>query len=101
MDTLSGLTVQRRLFDGSLRASVTMPSIEVGTVGGGTGLAPQSSMLELLGVKRAQGQSARSGDAMMIARTIAGAVLAGELSLCAALVTGDLVQSHMVYNRRD
>jgi len=75
-----------------------MPSIEVGTVGGGTGLGPQSAMLELLGVK---GTSSSGGGAMALARIIAGGVLAGELSLCAALVTGELVKSHMIHNRKD
>ncbi|KAJ6708303.1 3-HYDROXY-3-METHYLGLUTARYL-COENZYME A REDUCTASE [Salix viminalis] len=36
-----------------LHVSVTMPSIEVGTVGGGTQLASQSACLNLLGVKGA------------------------------------------------
>ena len=34
-----------------LYMTCTMPSIEVGTVGGGTHLAGQSAMLDLLGVK--------------------------------------------------
>lgn len=34
-----------------LYISCTMPSIEVGTVGGGTVLPPQASCLEMLGVK--------------------------------------------------
>jgi hydroxymethylglutaryl-CoA reductase (NADPH) len=35
------MTLMEKGPDGSLIASVTMPSIEVGTVGGGTALAPQ------------------------------------------------------------
>ena len=34
-----------------LYISCTMPSLEVGTVGGGTGLPAQSACLEMLGVK--------------------------------------------------
>lgn len=34
-----------------LYASVTMPCIEVGTVGGGTTLPPQAACLSMLGVK--------------------------------------------------
>ena len=34
-----------------LHMTVTMPSLEVGTVGGGTGLHPQSACLNMLGVK--------------------------------------------------
>ena len=32
----------------TLYMSVTMPSIEVGTIGGGTGLAPQHACIELM-----------------------------------------------------
>lgn len=34
-----------------MHVSVTMPAIEVGTIGGGTGLPAQSGMLQLMGVK--------------------------------------------------
>ena len=34
-----------------LHISCTMPSIEVGIVGGGTGLTAQSALLDMLGVK--------------------------------------------------
>lgn len=34
-----------------LYISCSMPSIEIGTVGGGTVLSPQSACLEMLGVK--------------------------------------------------
>jgi len=78
--------------------SVTMPTMEVGTVGGGTALSPQSSMLQLLGVK---GSAEQSGDnARQLARIVGSAVLAGELSLMAALSSGHLISSHMKLNRR-
>lgn len=80
-----------------LYVSVTMPCIEVGTVGGGTGLAAQKSCLEILGVA---GAGAIPGEnAKRLARIVCGAVLAGEVSLCAALAAGHLVQSHMQHNR--
>lgn len=75
-----------------------MPSIEVGTLGGGTILDPQGSMLDLLGVRGPNlsnpGENARS-----LARIVAAAVLAGELSLCSALAAGHLVKAHMQHNR--
>lgn len=75
-----------------------MPAIEVGTLGGGTILEPQGSMLQLLGVRGSHptspGQNARQ-----LARIIAATVLAGELSLCAALAAGHLVKAHMTHNR--
>jgi hydroxymethylglutaryl-CoA reductase (NADPH) len=75
-----------------------MPSIEVGTIGGGTTLGPQRAMLDVLGVGGANmehpGENARR-----LARIIAAATLAGELSLCAALAAGHLVKAHMQHNR--
>lgn len=76
-----------------------MPSIEVGTVGGGTVLEPQGAMLDLLGVRGASSEN-DGKNATTLARVIAGGVLAGELSLCSALAAGDLVKSHMAHNRR-
>nr|XP_043614695.1 3-hydroxy-3-methylglutaryl coenzyme A reductase 1-like [Erigeron canadensis] len=81
-----------------LHISVTMPSIEVGTVGGGTQLASQSACLNLLGVKGACMESPGS-NARLLARVVAGSVLAGELSLMSAISAGQLVKSHMKYNR--
>ncbi|XP_062199331.1 3-hydroxy-3-methylglutaryl-coenzyme A reductase 3-like [Phragmites australis] len=81
-----------------LHISVTMPSIEVGTVGGGTQLASQSACLDLLGVKGANRESPGS-NARLLASVVAGAVLAAELSLISAQAAGHLVQSHMKYNR--
>jgi len=81
-----------------LLMTVSMPCIEVGTVGGGTVLAPQQAMLEMLGVKGAHpihpGQNAQQ-----LARIIAAAVMAGELSLISALAAGHLVRAHLVHNR--
>lgn len=75
-----------------------MPSIEVGTVGGGTILEPQAAMLDLLGVRGAH--PTNPGDnARRLARIVAAGVLAGELSLNAALAAGHLVKSHMAHNR--
>ncbi|GER55213.1 3-hydroxy-3-methylglutaryl-coenzyme A reductase [Striga asiatica] len=81
-----------------LHVSVTMPSIEVGTVGGGTQLASQSACLNLLGVKGASKEIPGS-NSRRLATIVAGSVLAGELSLMSALAAGQLVRSHMKYNR--
>ncbi|KAI1619599.1 3-hydroxy-3-methylglutaryl-CoA reductase [Exophiala viscosa] len=84
--------------NGNLQISVSMPSLEVGTIGGGTILEAQSSMLDLLGVRGAH--PTNPGDnARQLARIIAAAVLAGELSLCSALAAGHLVKAHMAHNR--
>ncbi|KAK4174541.1 hydroxymethylglutaryl-coenzyme A reductase-domain-containing protein [Triangularia setosa] len=75
-----------------------MPSIEVGTLGGGTILDPQGSMLDLLGV-RGPHPTSPGENARRLARIVAAAVLAGELSLCSALAAGHLVKAHMQHNR--
>ncbi|XP_066472336.1 3-hydroxy-3-methylglutaryl-Coenzyme A reductase isoform X1 [Tiliqua scincoides] len=81
-----------------LYISCTMPSIEIGTVGGGTNLLPQQACLQMLGVQGASpdnpGENARQ-----LAKIVCATVLAGELSLMAALAAGQLVRSHMIHNR--
>lgn len=75
-----------------------MPSIEVGTLGGGTILEPQGAMLDMLGV-RGPHPTNPGENARRLARVIAAAVLAGELSLCSAQAAGHLVRAHMAHNR--
>lgn len=84
--------------DGDLHISCTMPSIEVGTVGGGTTLPPQQAVLDMLGV-RGPHPTSPGDNARRLARIICAAVMAGELSLCAALAAGHLVRAHMAHNR--
>ncbi|KAK2665760.1 hypothetical protein Ddye_004334 [Dipteronia dyeriana] len=93
------ITMMEAVNDGKdIHVSVTMPSIEVGTVGGGTQLASQSACLNLLGVKGAS-KEVPGANARLLATIVAGSVLAGELSLMSALAAGQLVRSHMKYNR--
>ncbi|CAK9140172.1 unnamed protein product [Ilex paraguariensis] len=93
------ITMMEAVNDGKdLHISVTMPCIEVGTVGGGTQLASQSACLNLLGVKGANKESPGT-NSRLLATIVAGSVLAGELSLMSALAAGQLVKSHMKYNR--
>ena len=75
-----------------------MPSIEVGTIGGGTVLEPQSACLDLLGIRGAH-PTHPGNNARQLARVVAASVLAGELSLCSALAAGHLVRAHMAHNR--
>jgi len=76
----------------------SMPSIEVGTVGGGTVLAPQGSVLEMLGIRGANSTSP-GHNARKLARLIAASVMAGELSLMSALAAGHLIRAHISLNR--
>ncbi|OQD63204.1 hypothetical protein PENPOL_c010G03218 [Penicillium polonicum] len=97
VETANCMTLMEN-YRGSLHISVTMPSIEVGTLGGGTILEPQGAMLDMLGV-RGSHPTTPGENARQLARIIGGAVLAGELSLCAALAAGHLVKAHMAHNR--
>lgn len=81
-----------------LYISCTMPSIEIGTVGGGTVLPAQASCLAMLGVRGAH-VSSPGENANQLARIVCGTVLAGELSLLSALAAGHLVRSHLRHNR--
>ena len=81
-----------------LRISCTMPSLEIGTVGGGTVLPPQATCLAMLGVQGANIQNP-GANATQLARIVCATVLAGELSLLSALAAGHLVKSHLTHNR--
>eukprot|EP00529_Nitzschia_sp_RCC80_P016964 CAMPEP_0113516262 /NCGR_PEP_ID=MMETSP0014_2-20120614/41451_1 /TAXON_ID=2857 /ORGANISM="Nitzschia sp." /LENGTH=645 /DNA_ID=CAMNT_0000413019 /DNA_START=123 /DNA_END=2060 /DNA_ORIENTATION=+ /assembly_acc=CAM_ASM_000159 len=92
------ITLMEPTDDGDLWISCTMPSIEVGTVGGGTSLPAQSACLEAIGCK---GGGATPGEnAQKLATVVAAATMAGELSLLAALAANTLVQAHMQHNRK-
>jgi len=85
----------------SLHVSVTMPSIEVGTVGGGTHLPAQAGCLDICSVRGAAKAPKLPGDnARQLAKIVGSSVLAGELSLMAALAANHLVKAHMDHNRK-
>merc|ERR1712000_384274 len=97
VESANCITLMKNL-GGDLQISFSMPSIEVGTLGGGTILEPQAAMLDMLGVRGSH--PTNPGDnARKLARVIGAATLAGELSLCSALVAGHLVRAHMAHNR--
>jgi hydroxymethylglutaryl-CoA reductase (NADPH) len=72
---------------GDLYASVTLPSIVVGTVGGGTSLPSQRACLEIMGL-------AGEGKAQALAEVCGALALAGELSITAALCSGEFTYAH-------
>ncbi|KAB7502927.1 3-hydroxy-3-methylglutaryl-coenzyme A reductase [Armadillidium nasatum] len=101
VESCSCITVMERTgeLEKDLYASVTMPCIEVGTVGGGTTLPPQAACLSMLGVKGPS--KVLSGEhASKLATIAAATVLAAELSLMASLSEQTLVSSHLTLNRR-
>jgi hydroxymethylglutaryl-CoA reductase (NADPH) len=73
--------------DGALYASVTLPSLPVGTIGGGTALPSQRACLEILGL-------AGPGHANAFAEVCAAIALAGELSIAGALAAGEFSEAH-------
>ena len=75
-----------------LYASVTLASLEVGTVGGGTSLPTQAEGLDVLGY--AGGGDPAGSNADALAEVIAAGALAGELSLLAALSSRHLSSAH-------
>ncbi|MEZ0290759.1 MAG: hydroxymethylglutaryl-CoA reductase (NADPH) [Sulfolobales archaeon] len=77
---------------GDLYVSVTLPSLEVGTVGGGTWLPTQREALNLLGV--AGSGEPPGSNAIRFAEIVAAAVLAGEINLIAAIAAGHLARAH-------
>ena len=90
--SLGVTTAEKR--GGDLYFSVYIPSLMVGTVGGGTHLAAQEEALSLLGLGKGE-----VGESIKFARIIAGAVLAGELSLIAALAADHLAEAHQKLGR--
>ena len=79
---------------GDLYAAVTLPSIVVGTVGGGTSLPSQHACLEIMGL-------AGAGKAQALAEVCGALALAGELSITAALCSGDFTRAHQDLARGD
>ncbi|NOT31528.1 MAG: 3-hydroxy-3-methylglutaryl-CoA reductase, partial [Planctomycetes bacterium] len=73
--------------EGDLYASAHLPSLLVGTVGGGTGQGTAAECLDILGVRGA-------GGANLFAELLAATVLAGDLSLLASFCTHEFVAAH-------
>ncbi|MGB1252323.1 MAG: hydroxymethylglutaryl-CoA reductase [Candidatus Promineifilaceae bacterium] len=83
----SGLTFAEILPNGDLYMSVTLPSLIVATYGGGTSLATQRECLELM-------DCYGPGRVHKFAEIVSALVLAGDLSLAAAISSADWVSSH-------
>ena len=73
--------------DGDLHAAVTLPSLLVGTVGGGSAQGTAAECLALLGCTGA-------GHADTFAEIVAATVLAGDLSLTAAFCAHEFTAAH-------
>jgi hydroxymethylglutaryl-CoA reductase (NADPH) len=73
--------------ESDLYAAVTLPSIVVGTVGGGAALPGQHACLEILGL-------AGEGKAQALAEVCGALALAGELSIAGAICAGEFTRAH-------
>ncbi len=80
------------LADGGLYVSLTLPALSVATVGGGTGLGTQRECLEMLGCYG-------SGHSRKLAEIVAAALLGGEISMGAAIGSGEFAAAHEHYGR--
>ncbi|MGZ4891252.1 MAG: hydroxymethylglutaryl-CoA reductase (NADPH) [Halobacteriota archaeon] len=80
-----------------LYASVSMPSLPVGTVGGGTSIKTQYECLSIMDV--AGGGKPPGAHAKKFAEIVCCAVLAGELSLVAAHAARHLARAHATLGR--
>tara|TARA_B100000214_G_scaffold373128_1_gene352797 strand:- start:1065 stop:2054 length:990 start_codon:yes stop_codon:yes gene_type:complete len=80
--------------DDALKFKLTLPSLTVGTVGGGTRLAMQKRNLELLGCSEGNHSSRK------LAEIIAGATLALDISLACAVGSHTWTDAHMKYGRK-
>jgi hydroxymethylglutaryl-CoA reductase (NADPH) len=84
-----GMTTTEIMNGKDLYVSIYLPDLMVGTVGGGTGLETQKEALKIIGADHSQ----------TLAEVIAGAVLAGEISLLASLSEGTLAKAHQQLGR--
>jgi len=92
-----GFTLAEVLPNGDVYFSVTLPSLMVGTIGGGTGVDTQREALSIMGV--AGGAKELGANSKKFAEIVAAVVLAGEISLAAAVSARHLTQSHVRLNR--
>lgn len=75
-----------------LFVSVTLPALSVATIGGGTGLPTPHEALRIM-------DCAGSGKAMKFAEIVAATILGGEISMGAAIASGEFVGAHERYGR--
>lgn len=84
--------LQMEKTDDGLYLSLSLPTLVIGTVGGGTHLPVAAKMLELMGCKGA-------GKLERFAKLIAGFALSLEISTLAAIVSGQFAHAHQKMGR--
>ena len=91
-EAATGLTDMDITEQGDLYASVTLPNVIVGTVGGGTHLPTAHECLGMLGC-------VGKGTARKFAEICTATILAGEISIMGALASGGFASAHAKYAR--
>lgn len=88
-----GITRMELTPDGGVYACVTLPNLIVGTVGGGTYLPTQRECLEML-------DCYGTGKVQKFAEICGALSLAGEISIAAAIASGQFVHAHQKFGRK-
>ena len=88
-----GITRMELTDCGGLYVSVTLPNLMIGTVGGGTSLPTQRECLQLM-------DCYGPGKAKKLAEICGALVLAGEISIAAALSAGHFSEAHQKFGRK-
>jgi hydroxymethylglutaryl-CoA reductase (NADPH) len=89
-----GIVTAEVLEDKNLYFSLMLPSLEIGTTGGGTHLPTQREALSIMDCYGYYKDRPPGTKSQKFGEIIATAALAGEISLCAALAAGHLASSH-------
>jgi hydroxymethylglutaryl-CoA reductase (NADPH) len=92
VESSTGMVHMETTPEGDLYASLTLPSLIVGTYGGGTGLPTQRECLEILGCYG-------KGKVLKFAEIVTAVAAAGEISLGAAVSSLEWVSAHERYGR--
>ena len=87
-----GITRMEVNENGDLYVSLTLPSLIVGTVGGGTQLPTQQECLQMM-------DCAGVGKAKKFAEICCSVALAGEISIAAAMSAGHFTRAHQKHGR--
>ncbi len=88
-----GMSSMDILDDGSMSLSISLPSLPVGTVGGGTHLPTAKECLGLL-------DCVGAGKSRKFAEICAATVLAGEISITGAFAAGHFAMAHSVHRHK-
>ncbi|MFO7874317.1 MAG: hypothetical protein R6U62_07525 [Bacteroidales bacterium] len=84
--------IYTEVIEKDLYVSLHLPSLVIGTIGGGVSLPTQKECLQIIGCYG-------NGKARKLAEVAAATLMAGELSLAASIVAGDFVTAHEKFGR--